>query len=232
VDLSRRSSEEELMDGPGVSEADYRRCLHDLAQVNRITFTHGATLKWLARAIGREPPARPVSIMDVAYGDGDLLRAIGSWALRRELPVALQGIDLNPRSALTAAAATPPELSIDYRSGDVFADSPHPLPDFIVSSQFTHHLSDADVVRFLRWLEAHAARGWFIADLQRHVIPYYGFRWLCRLAGWHRIVRIDGTISIARSFRRAEWRALLDRAGVRAQVRWLFPFRFGVGRIK
>ena len=220
------------MDGPGVSDAEYRRCLHDLAQVNRVTFTHAATLKWLARAIGRQAPARPVSIMDVAYGDGDLLRAIGHWAARRGLPVALQGIDLNPRSAAAARAATPPHLSIDFRTGDVFADAPRPLPDFIVSSQFAHHLADVDVVRFLTWLETHAARGWFIADLQRHVISYYGFRWLCRIAGWHRIVRLDGTLSIARSFRRAEWRDLLDRAGVSAEVRWLFPFRLGVGRIK
>jgi SAM-dependent methyltransferase len=220
------------MDGPGVSEADYRRCLHDLAQVNRVTFTHAATLKWLARAIDAQPPPRPVSIMDVAYGDGDLLRAIGRWAARRGLAVALQGIDLNPKSAPAARAATPPELTIDYRTGDVFADAPRPRPDFIVSSQFTHHLSDADVVRFLRWLETHAARGWFIADLQRHVIPYYAFRWLCRIAGWHRIVRLDGTVSIARSFRRAEWQALLEQAGIAADVRWLVPFRLGVGRIK
>ena len=84
----------------------------------------------------------------------------------------------------------------------------------------------------MRWLERHAARGWFIADLQRHWFAYYGFRWLARLAGWHRIVRLDGTVSIARSFRRAEWQALLDRAGVDAGIRWHVPFRLCVSRLK
>jgi len=34
--------------------------------------------------------------------------------------------------------------------------------DFIVSSSFTHHLGDADLVRFIRWMDRYAAHGWFI----------------------------------------------------------------------
>ena len=114
----------------------------------------------------------------------------------------------------------------------MFAYSPEPLPDFIVSSQFAHHLTDAQVVAFLLWLDHHSLRGWFIADLHRHVLPYYGFRLLCRLAGWHRIVRLDGTVSIARSFRRAEWRALLAHAGLDAEISWHAMFRLCVSRVK
>ena len=91
------------------------------------------------------------------------------------MAVRLEGIDLNPRSAIAAAAQTPPGSGIASRTGDVFDYSPDPNPDFIVTSQFTHHLADADVVRFLRWLERHAARGWFIADLHRASFAYSGF---------------------------------------------------------
>ena len=112
--------------------------------------------------------------------------------------VKLEGIDLNPRSAVAAALATPQDMAITWRTGDVFAYRPASPPDFIVSSQFTHHLDDAQVVAFLDWLERTAAWGWFIADLHRHAIPYYGFRLLARLMGWHPIVRYDGTVSIAR----------------------------------
>ena len=109
---------------------------------------------------------------------------------------------------------------------------PDPAPDFIVSSQFAHHLTDAELVRLLGWLERHAGRGWFIADLHRHVLPYYGFRVLAWIARWHRIIRIDGTISVARSFRRADWTRLLAEAGVDARVSWHMPFRLCVGRLK
>jgi 2-polyprenyl-3-methyl-5-hydroxy-6-metoxy-1,4-benzoquinol methylase len=232
MDLSRRSMQPEEMDADSTSAETYARCIRDLAGVNRITFTHRATLTWLARATRDLPPGTSVSILDVASGYGDLLRAIRRWADKRGLALTLAGIDLNPRSAIAAAAATPPEMAIAYRTGDVFDDDPTPRPDFIVSSQFAHHLSDADVVRFVRWLDAHAARGWFIADLHRHWLAYYGFPVLARAFGWHRIVRQDGRISIARSFRRAEWLALLEAAGIPADVRWIFPFRYGVGSLR
>jgi 2-polyprenyl-3-methyl-5-hydroxy-6-metoxy-1,4-benzoquinol methylase len=232
VDLSRRSTEEEVMNDATLGAEDYARCLRDLAAVNRLTMTHSATLRWLARGTRDVPSGTAVSILDVACGEGDLLRAIHRWAERRGLRVALEGIDLNPRSAAIAAAATPPGTEILWRTGNVFDYTPTPPPDFIVSSQFAHHLTDAELVRFLVWLDRHAARGWFIADLHRHVLPYYGFRVLAWIARWHPIIRTDGTISVARSFRRADWTRLLGEAGVEAQVRWHVPFRLCVGRLK
>ena len=232
MDLSTRSMQDELMDGPDTSAADYAQCLVHLEQVNRFTMTHRPTLHWLAQAMQPIPSTTPVSIFDVAYGHGDLLRAIHQWGVTHSRALTLAGVDLNPCSALAARAATPAGMQIDYQTGDVFAATPRPRPDFIVSSQFTHHLDDVQVVEFVRWMESNCTCGWYVSDLQRHAISYYTFRWLARLAGWHRIVRYDGTVSIARSFRLAEWRALLQRTGVKAEVRWHIPFRLGIGRLK
>ena len=106
--------------------------------------------------------------------------------------------------------------------------------DVVLSSLFTHHLGDADVVRYIRWMEASAARGWFVNDLHRHWVAYHGFRALSAAAGWHRFVRHDGPLSVARSFRRTEWHGLLRQAGLAgvAEVRWHLPFRFCVGRVR
>ena len=189
MDLSHRSTLPELMDDPALPRAEYERCLRDLAAVNRVTFTHRPTLRWLDHAISSLPADQPVAILDVACGEGDLLRAIHRWAKRHGRRVRLEGIDLNPRSAAAAAAQTPSDAPITWRTGDVFAYAPDPRPDFIVTSQFTHHLDDGDVVRFLRWLDNHAAHGWFIADLHRATFAYWGFGLLATLARWHRIVR-------------------------------------------
>lgn len=220
-----RSTQPEVMDGPEVSAADYGRCLRDLAQVNTFTFTHRPLLAWLERVVPRD---RPVRILDVAFGQGDLLRAIARWARARGLAVTLEGIDLNPRSAAQAREATPPELDITYFTGDVFSHAPEVRPDFIVSSQFAHHLDDLGVLRLVQWLDANAACGWLLTDLERSRLAYRGFPLLCALAGWHDIVRRDGMVSIARSLRAPEWEALLSRADVRAQVRRQFPFRLTV----
>ncbi|TDT41738.1 2-polyprenyl-3-methyl-5-hydroxy-6-metoxy-1,4-benzoquinol methylase [Halospina denitrificans] len=230
--LKERSTDPELMDDDDTSNADYNQCLADLTSVNRITRTHQPTLRWLDQAIRTLPANTPITILDVACGQGDLLRMIHRFATQRNLRVTLQGLDLNPNSAIAARQATPSSMAITYYTGDVFTFTPEPPPDFIVSSQFTHHLSDSQVVSFLQWMEHHARHGWFIADLQRHPLAYYGYSLLARLARWHPIVRHDGAVSVARSFRRADWQALLAQAGIPADIRWHMPFRLCVGRLK
>jgi 2-polyprenyl-3-methyl-5-hydroxy-6-metoxy-1,4-benzoquinol methylase len=227
MDFSVRSQAPELMDGL-TDPAAYAKCLGDLAHVNRLTRTHAPFLHWLARASAGMTQFR---LLDVACGHGDLLRAIGRWSQSRGLSVVLEGIDLNPGSAIAAAAATPADLSITWRTVDVFDYRPDPKPDFIVSSQFTHHLDDVALAAFFRWMAAHSGRGWYVLDLQRHWFAYYGFKALSWAARWHPIMRHDGAVSVRRGFTRAELIAAAD--GLDVRVTWKLPFRFGIeGRVQ
>jgi 2-polyprenyl-3-methyl-5-hydroxy-6-metoxy-1,4-benzoquinol methylase len=228
--LALRSTADERMDTDCVDYADYQRCLRDLGRVNTVTLTHRPMLAWLGRATAG---LSGFSLLDVACGHGDALRRIRTWSARRGLSARLDGIDLNPWSTRAAGEATPPDAGIRFITGDVFAFAPEPGYDFIISSQFTHHLTDAQIVAFVRWMEAHAKRGWFIGDLHRHWFPYYGFGVLARIAMWHRFVRYDGRVSIARSFTHADWQRMLDAAGLspgEAAIRWHVPFRLCVER--
>jgi SAM-dependent methyltransferase len=229
--LSSRSMQPEKMDDESTDLATYQRCLSELAVVNRLTFTHYPTLRWLARATRVLPARSTVTVLDVACGDGDLLRAIANWAQQRGLKVRLSGIDVNPRSTAVAREATPGWMDIDYQTADVFLHAVGERPDFIVSSDFTHHLRDEDVVKVLTWFDENSGYGWHIVDLHRHPVPYYSFPVLARLMGWHRILREDGVISIARSFHRGDWRTYLDRAEMRADISWHL-FRFCVSHTK
>ena len=229
--LAARSSAAELMDTDCIDAADYARCLRDLAQVNTATLARRPTLAWLDRAMRRRPPSEPISVYDVAFGHGDMLRAVARWGRRRGRTVQLRGVDMNPAAAAAAQAASP-GLALDLGTGDVLAAHPVPAPDYIISSLFTHHLDDAQIVDFLRWMERHARYGWFVNDLHRHPLPYHGFRLLARTMRWHRFVQHDGPVSIARAFNRADWTRLLARAEVPAEIRWRFPFRFCVGRLR
>lgn len=232
MSLQYRSRAQELMDGEDISDEAYSRCLADLASVNRVTLTHRATLHWLDAQTSGLRRGDSFSLLEVACGRGDFLRIIHSWALARGLEPELTGIDLNPRSTEEARNSTPAANAIRFVTGDVFSLGDRPRTDWVISSQFAHHLSDDEVVRFLRWMETVARRGWYVADLRRHWLSYYGFRLLCRLAGWHPLVRHDGTVSIARSFRPQEWKALLERADTTATLEAHFPFRLCVARSK
>lgn len=228
--LTARSRQEEQMDAPDLDPAIYERVLHDLARVNRWTFTAWPSIAFLSRAIGA---AKHFRLLDVGFGDGDVLRAIARWARRRGIEAELVGVDLNEKSLQVARHATPPDLSIDFRAGD-YLDQPETF-DFIISSQVTHHMTDAQLMTFLRHMESRARMGWLICDLHRHGFAHWGFPILARLMRVHRIVREDGQLSIARSFRRAEWIDLLAEAGIPAnQVRILrrFAFRLCVERIR
>jgi 2-polyprenyl-3-methyl-5-hydroxy-6-metoxy-1,4-benzoquinol methylase len=231
MNLATRSTAAERMDTNCADYDDYARCLADLARVNVVTLTHRPLLAWLARETAGLPS---FSLLDVACGHGDLLRRVRRWSARHGIEATLDGIDLNPWSLRAARAATPQDPpTITWHNGDVFAFRPAQPYDFIVSSQFTHHLADADIVRFIAWMEQYAARGWYIADLRRHWFPYYGFGLLAWAAGWHRFVRYDGRVSIARSFVPAEWQRLIQATGLDAaavRISHETPFRLCVSR--
>lgn len=219
------------MDTVAVSEGEFGRCLGDLGRVNLVTRAAVPTLAFLRRATREFPRDRPLRILDVGSGGGDMLRRIGRWARRRGQAVALTGLDLHPHSTATANRADAD--AIRYVTGDIFDWTYGESFDLIVSALFTHHLDDASVVRFLRVMEERAALGWFVNDLHRHPVAYEGFRLMAAAAGWHSFVRHDGAVSVERAFRARDWRRYLAEAGIsEAQIRWYFPFRLCVSRLR
>jgi 2-polyprenyl-3-methyl-5-hydroxy-6-metoxy-1,4-benzoquinol methylase len=228
--LAIRSHQEEQMDAVDLDGETYARVLADLSRVNRWTLTAMPVLGYLQRAAAS---LSSFSLLDVGFGDGDILRSIARWAHKRNITARLTGVDLNARSADIARAATPAALHIDYHTGD-YLDLRKNF-DFVISSQVTHHMSDAQLREFLIYMEANARKGWLICDLHRHGFAYAGFPLLARLMRVHRIVREDGRLSIARSFRPDEWPKILTNAGIASEtVRIVrrFPFRLCVERIR
>ena len=220
--LADRLIADELMDDPALDGATYRAVLADLAQVNRWTMAYRPTLAFLGRALADKPSFR---LLDVGFGDGDMLRRIARWAAVRGLAAELVGVDLNPRSAAVAEAATSPDVPIAYRTGD-YADFADEGWDCVISSLVAHHMTQDQLIAFLRFMDREAIRGWFVNDLHRHAFAYRGYPLLARLMRWHPIVRHDGQMSIARSYRACEWPPLLEEADITgARIQRYVPFR-------
>jgi 2-polyprenyl-3-methyl-5-hydroxy-6-metoxy-1,4-benzoquinol methylase len=227
--LETRAIAEELMDDPSLDEGVYAHVMRDLGKVNTFTMARLPTLDFLGRALGE---CKQFRLLDVGYGGGDMLRAIATWAAKRGINAELVGVDLNPRSETAAKAATPTTIPIRYITGD-YADMADEGFDFIISSLVAHHMTHAELIAFLRFMEANAKCGWFINDLHRHGFAWLGYPLLAALMRWHPIVRHDGRLSIARSYRPNEWPPLLEEAGVKgARVRRVFPFRLCVEAIR
>jgi cyclopropane fatty-acyl-phospholipid synthase-like methyltransferase len=230
-DLRQRSTRPELMDTESVSFAEFHECLQTLSIINTFTLAYRPTLHWFERMTAGVASGTSISVLDIGCGGGDMLRKIWKWAKERSLKVELVGIDLNPWSKESAEQVTPKEAPIRFETANLFSLDPGRRADFIVSSLFTHHLTDSELVRFIQWMDRHATRGWFINDLHRHRLPYFFIKYAVRLLFSNRMIRHDAPVSVARGFTASEWRQLLRQAGIpeeRTSIEWFFPFRYGV----
>ena len=161
-----------------------------------------------------------------------MLRRIARWARRRGIAAQLTGIDLNPRSVAAAVETPSPDTPIRYLAGD-YAGLAGESFDCVISSLVAHHMSADQLIAFLRFMDRESSLGWFVNDLHRHGFAHASFPLLASLMGWHRIVRLDGATSIARSYRPSEWPVILAEARVEgARVRRRFPFRLCVEKIR
>lgn len=232
-DFSRRAELTELMDEPA-SRDELRACLRDLERVNRWTLGYRPLLQWLRTAV----PARnshPIHVLDVGCGYGDTLRRIEEWSSKQHAGVELTGMDVSNDTVDIAAEASPQTSKIRWIAGDIFTYKPDKPVHIVISSLFTHHLDDANVIRFLKWMELHAVLGWFVNDLSRDAIPYHLFRIFSRLMRFHPYVQHDGPVSIARSFVAQDWHRLCGAAGVnggKVTIRGYTPGRLCVARRK
>ena len=214
---------------------DLRDCYRSIASVNRLTWAYHPTIHWLNHVYSVLPrQTKPVHIVDIGCGYGDMLRRVHDWAEEKHLPVHLTGIDLNPDAIRAAREVTIPG-TVTYLVGNAFDFAPRGGVDLVISSLLTHHLPNPGIIDFLDWMESNARMGWFINDLHRQPIPYNVFRHLSRFTSWHPFVKHDGPVSILRSFRREDWRKLCRAAAIPEDeyiIREYKPARLCVARLR
>ena len=234
-DFSLRSTEPEWMDAEPALPLTLTACLADLARVNRATRAYAPTLRFLDAALpALRALGRPVRVVDIGSGHGDMLRRVAAWGRKRGLPLECIGLDPSLTAIRAASAATPPDAGISFLHRSTFDAPPLTGVDVAITSLVTHHLPDAGIVALLGWMEATSGVGWFVSDLHRHPVAYHGFRlgaWLARL---HPYVQHDGPVSIARAFVRDDWRRLVAAAGIETKavsIEWQVPFRYTVTRL-
>ena len=233
LDFGSRSHLTELMDEPCSREV-MRACLHDIAKLNRWFLGYRPLLSFLD-SLSLAHRKEPLRILDVGCGYGDGLRRIEQWADARGIAVELTGLDLNRDAVSIAAEAGPSSSNIEWVSENVFSYTLNAPVDVIVSSLFAHHLSDAEIVRFLQWMEQNAQVGWFINDLSRNAVPYQLLKMFTRVAGLHPFVQHDGPVSIARAFVSEDWQKMCSAAGLNlneVSIEGYTPARLCVGRKK
>ncbi len=92
-DLRDRERQTELMDEPGLDPVRHIHALRALRRVNRISLASGRVWAEVARLY--DELRRPVRVLDIACGGGDVLVDVARRARRAGVPVELHGCDVS-----------------------------------------------------------------------------------------------------------------------------------------
>jgi 2-polyprenyl-3-methyl-5-hydroxy-6-metoxy-1,4-benzoquinol methylase len=213
-DLSRRILESESMDDPALDAAEHERALRGL---RRIRFISGAA-RTIWRPIGQfitREKRTSISILDVACGGGDLAITLERIANRANIDARIDGCDISERATrLAASRAARSGSSCRFFELDGLHDELPTDYDIIISSLFLHHLTDDDIVQFIRRAGDAARRMIIMSDLQRtrlgYLLAFLGTRTLSRSPVVHR----DSLLSVRAALTTEELRGLAESAGL------------------
>ena len=202
-----RSHKPERLDTGDYTADEYALWRKEMAFIHRF-FGEKRALKNSLVADIRRCGSRPVSVLDVGAGSGDLLRNVRN-SVDVE-PNLLVGIEIGHDAALSihkggilavrADAATLPFAKRSF--------------DYTFCTLMLHHLSDEAAIELLREMDRITRRRIFVVDLERSALSYYLYRALGRVF-LQDFTFDDGSLSIRRSFTRGELTSLGKQAGLR-----------------
>lgn len=219
--LRTRSRIPERMDDPAIDPGEHRHALAGLARLNR--FSDSAGLLWPALAKLAGELQRPVRVLDVATGSGDVPRKLLARAKRAGIALDIAACDLSPTAI---AEATREPSAVRFFVHDALHDRLPTGFDVVTCSLFLHHLGEDEAIALLANME-NAGNAILVNDLARSRFNYCAVWIACHLLTRSSVVRFDGPASVRSAFTPAEALALAGRAGLHgATVRNRFPCRY------
>ncbi len=226
------------MDAEDLDPVRHVQALRALARVNRVSLVAARVWREVlhlsrgsrdrsSRGRRDRKEHRPLRILDVACGGGDVMVDVARRAQQASLPLVVQGCDLSPVALEHARReAGRRGVAAEFFTRDVLADGLPGGYDLVCSSLFHHHLSREDAVELLRGM-AEAGRRVLVQDLLRgslgYLLAWSGLRLLSR----SEVAHVDGPRSVRAAFTLPEVRAMAAEAGyVGAVIRRGWPERF------
>jgi 2-polyprenyl-3-methyl-5-hydroxy-6-metoxy-1,4-benzoquinol methylase len=213
-DLSRRVHEAELMDTVGYPAPVLRRALAFLELTNRRFGGAAVILRKLETWSVGWDRKRPIRILDVGTGSGDIPLSIVRWARERGFELKVTALDSTASVSEIARELVRREPAIEVVLGDLFELAcGEERFDYVIASLFLHHVRPDRAIEALRACDRLAVRGLIISDLRRTWPSLMAVTFISLLAG-NFVVRHDGPLSVRRAFRVRELCDLAVSAGL------------------
>lgn len=203
------------MDDPSLPAADHDAALRGLARLNFVARSHAVLwprLVLLARASNRS--GRPLRVLDVATGSGDLPLAMAHRARGLGLDIRWSVCDVSAH-ALDVARGRAEQAGFAFAAHRLDATVDElPATDVSICSLFVHHLDPPQVVGLLRGMQRASSIALGVNDLDRSRLGY-ALAWLTgRMLSRSPVVHHDAPLSVRGAFRLDEIAALAMSAGL------------------
>jgi 2-polyprenyl-3-methyl-5-hydroxy-6-metoxy-1,4-benzoquinol methylase len=215
-----RVEQAELLELGEGTATEVRENLHDMHRANRWLGGHAALRRFLLPRVRRAAGGAPLRVLDVASGAGHTPLMLAEWARRQRIALRIVALDASHRLLGVARQQHEnyPEVSRLLADARDLPLAPASF-DFVISTQFLHHLSPAELTATLRAL-AKVCRGPIILnDLVRSPASAFVFRYGARLFSQNRLTLHDGLASIRQAYTPPELREILHAADLpRARI--------------
>lgn len=226
VVMIQRDLQPELMDDPKLPRDEHLRALTGLSRLNRYSGVAGVMYRHLRRLAAAQN--RPLCVLDVASGSGDIPISWARRARRDRLDFQLTLMDIS-------AVAVEEQQRLAKRQNVNVLSLQHdclrtPLPsgfDVVTCSLFMHHLDEHQAFRLLQSMQSATDTALVICDLERSRLNLALVTMAARLLSRSSVVHTDAALSVRGAFTLDEFRALADNALARpVRVQRVFPCRF------
>ena len=211
----RRWEAEELLDQAGHDPAELTANLQDIRTVNRLAGGVATVLRHLPGLLSQLPHGRPVEILDLATGCGDIPLSLAAWADRQYRPLHLTVTDRSPEILAEARRTLAGVPGVTFAVCDARAV---PMPersfDVVLCSLSLHHFAPGEAIQVLREMDRLARTGFILNDIRRCLAGFVAAWATSRVATRNRLTRHDMPLSVLRAYTPNELRALLRQAGI------------------
>lgn len=208
-----RQLQPEMMDQPDLDANRHRQALRGLARIN--FWSRSADILWRPLYRLQSKLGRPIRILDLGCGGGDVLERLAKKAQRDNLPMEFTGCDVSPQAVEYALQrACSGNVKLSFFVCDVLHE---PLPtgfDAIVSSLFLHHLTNEQALALLRRMADQSEGLILVNDLLRSPLGLLLAHIGTRLLSLSPVVHFDGPRSVEGAFTREEVSDLTNQAGL------------------
>jgi 2-polyprenyl-3-methyl-5-hydroxy-6-metoxy-1,4-benzoquinol methylase len=225
VSFKVRSTAPELMDDLTLPEPALQAALADLKKVNTLLGGHAVGIAGLKPFLS---PTAEAHILDIGCGDGEFLRHLQKYCVKKGYKVRLTGWDCNAESLESGTKKKSKETRITYELRDILEFPELPQGDLIIiCNLFLHHFTDEEILKMLVHWSNSGCKAVVINDLDRNPLAYYLFRLFGVIFMKSKIAIHDGLISIQRGFRRVDLE-LYSRESMpnSYSIRWRWAFRY------